>query len=222
MIASRFLLVCSASSLILYSCSSTSNLPAYEFGNNYYTLRQPGAKPMKVYVDISEDTMKVTPVGTNIATVEPSKSQVFIRPTFDVDILITLFKYRPATEGLPRQLTTDFSGNLFMGYRLDRFKITSVRTPAGSISKRTYHTGVSLGAFGGIGSTAVTPWTTAQGTMDEYTGLVLCRGFALMFGVNRLTVGIGIGRDYLTDRDKSIWIYQNKPWYGLNLSVNIN
>jgi hypothetical protein len=32
-----------------------------------------------------------------------------------------------------------------------------------------------------------------------------------MFGLNNLTVGAGVGWDSLTDRDKNIWIYQNKP-----------
>ena len=59
-------------------------------------------------------------------------------------------------------------------------------------------------------------------TADEYDGLVLSRGFALMFGLKTLTVGFGIGWDSLTDRDKDIWIYQNKAWYGLTLGLNLN
>lgn len=34
--------------------------------------------------------------------------------------------------------------------------------------------------------------------------------------------GVGVGWDYLTDRDKGIWIYQNKPWYGLTVGLNLN
>lgn len=43
-----------------------------------------------------------------------------------------------------------------------------------------------------------------------------------MIGVNNLTVGVGVGWDYLTDRDKAIWIYQNKPWIGVTIGLNIN
>src|SRR6185436_17899807 len=107
------------------------------------------------------------------------------------------------------------------GYRLDRFRVRTIETPAGR-RKKIQHKAVTIGAFGGLGSTSISPWTTNQATTDEYNGLVLCRGIALMFGINSLTVGIGVGKDYLTDRDKDIWIYQNKPWYGLTLSVNIN
>jgi hypothetical protein len=84
------------------------------------------------------------------------------------------------------------------------------------------HRGVTVGAFGGIASTGVTPWTTNNLSSDEYNGLILSRGFALMIGLNTLTVGLGVGWDYLTDRDKRIWIYQNKPWYGLSVGLNLN
>lgn len=84
------------------------------------------------------------------------------------------------------------------------------------------HRGITAGIFAGIGSTAVTPWTTSNLITDEYNGFIVSRGLAVMIGVNELTVGIGVGWDYLTDRDKDIWIYQNKPWYGLTVGLNLN
>jgi hypothetical protein len=79
-----------------------------------------------------------------------------------------------------------------------------------------------MGVFGGLGSTSITPWTTNNAITEEYNGLVLSRGFALMLGVNDLTVGLGVGWDYLTDRDKNVWIYQNRSWYGLSIGLNLN
>ena len=217
---SRFLFLLAICSSLFYSCTTTSVLPKYELGSNYYTFRQSGSEPKKVFVEVSEDTIQVFPVDSPLV-INPSKDKLFTRPSFDVDIMVTLFKYRPATGNLPRQLTTDFSGNIFLGYRLDRFRVHHFRTPAGR-SKKIQHKAVTIGLFGGLGSTQVTPWTTNQGTTDEYNGLVLSRGIALMFGINKLTVGMGLGSDYLTDRDKDIWIYQNKSWYGLTLSINLN
>lgn len=43
-----------------------------------------------------------------------------------------------------------------------------------------------------------------------------------MMGYKSLTVGLGVGWDNLLDRDKDIWVYQSKPWYGLTLSLNLN
>jgi hypothetical protein len=61
-----------------------------------------------------------------------------------------------------------------------------------------------MGGFGGLGSASINPWTTNYQTTDEYDGFVLTRGLAIMGAVNSLTVGFGIGWDYLTDRDKRI------------------
>jgi hypothetical protein len=217
----RLFTVLAVCSSLLYSCTTTSVLPKYELGSNYYTFRQSGGKPQEVFVEVGEDTVQVIPVDSGRLVINPAKDKLFTRPSFDVDIMVTLFKYRPAAGNLPRQLTTDFGGNIFLGYRLDRFRVHHFRTPAGR-SKKIQHKAVTLGAFGGLGSTQVTPWTTNQGTTDEYNGLVLSHGIALMFGINKLTVGMGLGRDYLTDRDKDIWIYQNKTWYALTLSINLN
>lgn len=131
------------------------------------------------------------------------------------------FKYRPGNSSLPRQLTTDFNGNAFIGYRLDRFRVRISETPVG-LKKRFYHRGITFGAFGGIGSTSINPATTKNQTADEYNAFILTRGLAVMLGVNNLTVGLGVGVDYITDRDKTIWIYQNKPWYGLTVGLNLN
>ena len=85
------------------------------------------------------------------------------------------FKYRPGTRYLPRQVNTDFNGNAFLGYRQDRFKVKYSHTPIG-ITKAYHHRAMTMGVFGGIGSSAVTPWTTNNLISDEYNGLVLTKG----------------------------------------------
>ncbi len=209
--------------LFLIACSSIKDSPKYQLSNGQYKLRQPGTKYTKVFVTVVDDTTRIfMEDGTKRPFIpEPLKDQFFLKPSFDVDVITVPFKFRPITSGLPRQLTTDFNGNLFIGYRRDHFRLRFRQTAAGPI--KTYrHRALSAGVFGGIGSTSVTPWTTNSQTTDEYNGFVFSRGLALMAGINNLTVGIGVGWDYLTDRDKSIWIYQNKPWYGLTLGLNIN
>jgi hypothetical protein len=178
----------------------------------------------RVYVDIKEDSLRIlsaSPLTKDLGIVRPSNGQVLVRQSFDVDVMTVPFKFRPATQNLPSQLTVDFNGSLFLGYRLDRFRLVYIQTPAGVV-KKVRHRAITFGAFGGLGTTSITPWTTNNGTSDEYSGFILNRGISLMGGVNNLTVGLGIGWDYLTDRDKDVWIYQNKPWYGLTLSLNLN
>jgi hypothetical protein len=150
-----------------------------------------------------------------------AKNYFFVKNSFDVDVMTVAFKYRPGTAGLPRQLNTEFNGNAFVGYRIDRFRLKRVPTPFGTKNK-VNHRALTFGAFGGLGSTTISPSTTQNQTSDDYNALILTRGLSIMVGINNLTVGLGAGWDYITDRDKEIWIYQNKPWYGLTVGLNLN
>src|SRR5262249_641937 len=145
------------------------------------------------------------------APIRAGQDELFVKPSLDIDVLVVPMKYRSAVLDIPRQLNADFNGNIFLGYRIDRFRSHFKKTPAG-FSHTTRHRALSVGVFGGLGATDINPTTTSYQTTDEYKGLVLSRGFALMFGVNNLTVGVGLGWDALTDRDKNIWAYQNKSW----------
>ena len=210
--------------ILLLSCTTLKKLPEANLESDYYYLHQHGRGNTKVYVKVVADSIRIItdrPDDKDTVSMIPSNGQLLFQRSFDIDVMTVPFKYRPATQNLPRQLTVDFNGSLFFGYRVDQYKLVFKRTPAGMV-KKVRHRAITLGAFGGIGTTPVTPWTTNSGTTDEYTGFIFNRGISLMGGVNNLTVGVGLGWDYLTDRDKESWIYQNKPWYGLTVSLNLN
>lgn len=175
----------------------------------------------KVYVKSDGDSIAIYPLGQEGKPVDWESNQTLTAQTFDVDVLTIPFKFRPSAKGFPRQLTTDFTGNLFLGYRADRYKNEAIQTPAG-VERNLKHRAYTVGFFGGIGSTSVTPWTTTNKTTDEYNGFILSHGVSAMLAISNFTVGAGVGWDFLTDRDRDIWIYQNKPWIGLALSLNIN
>jgi len=209
-------------SLFIQSCASLREAPKYQLSNGYYEFRQSETTFRSVYVNVQEDTLVIYPVnGGERVSVRPSKDEFFRTRTFDADVITIGFKYRPATTSLPRQINTNFNGQIYLGYRVDRFQIHFKETPAG-LKRMNHHRAFTIGTFGGFGATAVNPWTTNNQITDEYDGVVLSRGLAVMIGLNNLTVGAGIGWDYLTDRDRSVWIYQNKPWLGLAVGLNIN
>ncbi len=206
------------------SCGSFKKIPESELTDDYYLFRQQGERYTKVYVHILQDSLAIIPLNTTIGQVitsKPGKDQFFLHRSFDIDVLTVPFKYRPSSKGFPRQLNTEFNGNVFLGYRWDRYRIHENVTPAG-MRKRLQHRAFTFGTFGGFGTSSVGPFTTNYLITDEYNGLILSRGLSAMVGLNKLTVGLGIGWDYLTDRDKDIWIYQNEAWYGLTLSLNLN
>jgi hypothetical protein len=207
----------------LYSCSTLKDSPKYQLSNDVYKFGHRGPKYTNAYVFVDGDSVSVFSVTNSKQqiAIDPSKDYFFIKNSFDLDVMTVPFKYRPATSGLPRQLNTEFNGNAFIGYRIDRFRLRVLQTPFGRKNK-IIHRGITLGAFGGLGSTNISPSTTQNQTADEYNALILTRGLGIMIGINNLTVGLGAGWDYVTDRDKEIWIYQNKPWYGLTVGLNLN
>ncbi len=211
------------------SCSSVSKITDSTLTSGTYQLasrNETGQKTRRlVYLEGEGDSAVWVTVDKNqVATggTSPvSPGQVFMKPSFDIDVLVVVFKYRPGLASVPSQLTTDFNGNLFLGYRHDWFAVSERKTPLGA-RRRVSQKSVSVGGFAGIGTTFVSPWTTNQRTTDEYNGFILSKGLSAMIGIKNLTVGLGIGWDNLVDRDKDIWVYQYKPWYGLTLSLNLN
>lgn len=215
---------------VLYTgCSSVSNITDSELIAGRYervSRDETGQKVrQRVYLEGAGDSVSWVPVGTaDVATAPPSRvvsGDHFIRPSFDVDVLVVVFKYRPGLASIPSQLTTDFNGNLFLGYRRDWFTVKDHKTPMGT-RRKVSQKSISFGGFAGIGTTFVSPWTTNNQTTDEYNGFILSKGISAMVGVKNLTVGLGVGWDNLVDRDRDIWVYQYKPWYGLTLSLNLN
>jgi hypothetical protein len=209
--------------IFLASCANLNNMHKYELSNGAYHFRQGKSKYEKVSVFVKEDSVTIFPHAnlTQPILPDPGKNQIFLKRTFDLDVMTIAFKYRPATTSLPRQLTTEFNGNVYLGYRFDRFIVKTEDTPVGK-HKSFRHRGLTIGGFGGIGATSISPWTTNNKTIAEYNALILSRGIAAMVGLGNLTVGVGVGWDFITDKDKKIWIYQHKPWYGLTVGLNIN
>jgi hypothetical protein len=209
---------------MLSACGGLKKIPESQLIPGYYEFKQPGERFRKVYVDVDHDSVTIVSTNQNVAVANPNKQstdQLFLKRSFDVDVLITPFKFRPSTANFPVQLNTDFNGNIFLGYRLDRFRVHFDKNPVRQ-TKKIHHRAMTVGAIGGFGTAFVSPWTTNYKTTDEYNAFILSRGFAAMVRFNNLTVGLGIGWDYITDRDKDIWIYQNQAWYGLTLSLNLN
>ncbi len=145
-----------------------------------------------------------------------------VQPSFDLDLMTFPVKFRPGTSLFPEQLNSGINGALYVGYRRDLYKLNYSTTLADKHVMQTGHFGYSIGVFTGIGATYITPFVTDHHTEKEYDGVVWSNGLAGIIAVNQFTVGLGIGWDYLTDTNKSHWIYQKKPWLGIAIGINLN
>lgn len=219
------------------SCGVFQKTAKQELTDGYYLERTKNAVD-KVYVDVEEnniliystspenafgiDTSKVHR-SFNLTLDDPQRIDFkLVQTSFDLDFLTIPVKYRFSTGNVPPQLNAGLNGSVYLGFRKDVYRIEYVRNPLKTSSRRTVHLGYSFGLFTGIGNSFLSPTTTSDQIQQEYDGIVWSKGVAGIFAVNNFTVGLVLGFDYLLDKNKTVWIYQNKPWIGIALGLNLN
>ncbi|MBC7919835.1 MAG: hypothetical protein H7Z75_01970 [Ferruginibacter sp.] len=227
-------------SLLLSACGVLKESPKYQLTDGIYYTKTASGQSDKVYVQVREDTILVYPftpvpprqrtvVNQPVLVIPPeskengiSNQYGFTVYSFDFDILTIPFKIRPSTSDFPPQFNTNFNGNVYLGYRWDKYAVRYEKTPIGSLKRSVAHYGYSVGGFTGIGATAVNPWVTNNQVASEYDGIVNLTGVAAILAINNVTLGVGVGIDHLLEGNRRYWIYQRKPWVGLTFGVNLN
>ena len=233
-----FLILCIAA--LMFSCKALQESPKYKLTDGVYHTKS-GNKRELVFVENTEDSILV--YNLNVEGKEKIPKHFFLRKpaslpkdkssttiqesrywkrSFDLDVLTIPFKYRPAIDSFPRQLSNHLNGALYLGYRSDTYNLAYDVNPIGKISQRIAHFGISAGVVTGFGVTPVTPWFTRNAVNIEYDGFIWSKGLAVMFGVDKLSFGLFVGVDHLLDSNKEVWIYQGKFYTGLTLGLNLN
>jgi hypothetical protein len=216
--------------LLLTGCASLQESSKYGLAQGRYRLTH-GEQRTVVHLQHQEDsivlydpaTAQIKDVLVQRMPVATDAVRTLTNPSLDVDVLYTLFKFRPATAHMPPQLGTGFNGNLYLGRRTDIYRVHyRADRYLGRAERQITHFGFSGGIFAGIGSTPVNPFTTVPEVALEYDGLVLQTGIAFIVGVNKLSVGLCAGADELLDGNGRAWIYRRRPWFGLMLGLNLN
>jgi len=212
----------------------------YGFNDGVYQTKK--FSDHKVYVlNVDDDTIAVFPVkefkdSTAILTskrvnytslqrrLRDNKAiHTFYKPSFDIDAMTIPLKYRPFTDKIPNQLTTNFNGAFYGGYRIDAYRLHYKRTPLNMYKQNVRHMGYSAGLLLGIGNTLIDEWTlTGAGTGVQYEGMIIIAGVGVNVAVENLTFGLSFGADRLADKNYRDWIYEGKPWIGFTLGLNLN
>jgi hypothetical protein len=219
---------------LLFGCKGLHESSKYQLNEGQYNVKTAGISGT-AYVIVSEDSVKVYPLNKPVfdsthffelafpqRTSKPvTGKNVFIKNSFDLDVLSILFKYRPSVNRFPNQFTSHLNGAAYIGHRSDIFRILYKKTPF-YYKRRIEHYGYSFGAFLGMGATAMNPWVTEDNITQEYDGFVITKGAALNMAVNAFTFGLAIGWDHLMDSNRKFWIYQGKPWAGITIGLNLN
>lgn len=217
--------------LFLFSLSSCGALKETgQFTEGYY--RQQGNK---VYITRPGDSIVVYgarpshPIDTvallripQMVKKEILSKYLFSQSSLDLDVITMPIKYRPAIKTFPNQLNGQINGGVFLGKRKDNFSVHETHTPLNRNKIDVNHFGFSYGIFAGFGSAIMNPSVTNNAIQIEYEGVVFTKGVAFIVALNKVTVGLALGTDALLDRNRSLWIYQEKPWLGLAVGLNLN
>lgn len=229
--------------LVISLCSSCGVLKesvTHGLVDGYYRTRPAVGPSQRVYLDVEADSITAYAVaGTDAGRVidttafsvypqvpvevaGPCGAHTFVKHALDLDLVYALLKYRPATAGVPPQLNTDLNGSLYVGYKTDRYTLACVRDPLGRQHRLVRNAGFDMGGFVGLGATTMNASVTQDPIAIEYTGMVLTSGVGVFTSVGGLGFGLSCGWDHLLDEYGARWIYQDQPWLGLSIGVNLN
>lgn len=211
--------------ILLSSCTSIEQIHKNELSDGSYKQID-RIKNKSVQIENINDTIAVyynAMQGINLPMYNSKQENIqFKKLSFDVDLITIPVKYRPSIKGIPNQLTTDINASIYLSIRNDSYKINYSKSISGLHKRKIHHVGFSIGGIFGIGNTLVNEHYTSSQITNEYQGIVLSKGIAGIVAINNYTIGLSYGSDQLLDKNRLFWVYQQKPWFGLTLGLNIN
>jgi len=226
------------SMVLLCNCGVLNRTARKELTDGFYN-RSTDSTSQLVYVNVVDDTLRIHP-ATRTAQhlqVDPGKKDEYYlrtletkanveftltKKSFDVDFITIPLKYRFAQKSVPPQLNSNINGAAYLGFRTDRYFIDYESNPLLTSERKTTHVAYSLGIFCGLGNTFLNATNSNNALQQEYDGMVCAKGVAGIVAINNFTVGLTLGFDNLLDKNRKLWIYENKPWLGLAFGLNLN
>jgi hypothetical protein len=224
--------------LLTSGCASLGKLASHDFDSGYYKLKVHGTKPAHVYAEVAEDSVIIYPlsivenkevpntsssIGTRISRTKPDNylyHSCFTNNSLDIDLTSIIFKSRHSVDDVPNQFSADLDIAVYIGIRKDFYRIITPSHPIHEEKSYLRQIGFDLGVFAGIGSSPVNPTVTNNKISQEYDAMIFQKGFAGFISINKMSFGLAVGFDNLLDKSKSSWIYNQKPYLGLIISVS--
>lgn len=182
------------------------------------------ADSMHLYQILSNKPLKADTQQVRSFCYTQSGSQLpprLSKTSMDIDLTTVLLKYRFKQATLPNQVNANLNVNLYVGWRKDYYSFQDARSPMNLSSRKENHFQFDVGLFAGFGISAINPTVTNNQLDQEYDGFIFQKGIAGFIGMKRITLGLSVGFDNLLDPNKHIWAYQQKPWIGLMLGINL-
>ncbi len=118
----------------------------------------------------------------------------------------------------PPTLETGFNVNFAPSIRWIRTSFDPTKKFLGSTS---VNYSLSVGGLFGIGGTDLNINTNAVGLLSNRKSTILTYGGIVLFGLNSIGIGYAFGFDNVLGKGKEYWVYQNRLWHGVTVSVDI-
>jgi hypothetical protein len=224
--------------LLFFSCTRQSEVSKSRLTTGYYKTRNSQGNPEKRYILVQNDTIwdyKINSATNQLLDSARSSGIAFpkeigkysgthysfSKSTWDFNFQTIVFKFRPAMANLPNQLNTEFNLNLYLGRRLDKYRVSYHTNPLEPFKRKIDHFGYSFGLFTGLGKNPVNGSVTRNQISYNYDGVIWLKGVSAIVGNNNFTFGLGLGVDNLLDANRDVWVYNGKPWLGLQIGIKL-
>lgn len=216
------------------SCSVIEKSSRHGFDSGYYKMKTPTDSVKRVYLDVNDNGVAVysnveNGSGNQILTVSLAAADSllhypiqFTKTSIDIDITTIPLKVRPSVDQIPVQVDVNLNFALYAGWRHDNYYIRSTEDPLKKSSISVDGRGYDFGFLAGMGSTNITPFTTNDLVINEYNGMILQFGLAGFLESKVASFGVATGFDYLLSSDRTVWIYNKKPWIGFIIGIALN
>lgn len=219
---------------LLSSCTLVQKSTNHGLNDGRYRVLEKHQPSRSYYLQVTDDSLflHALPLQTGKAAIRTismapfpddslSTPLLLLRRSVDLDLSTILFKYRFRRPSLPTQLNSNLNAAFYTGYRLDYFRFHDSNDPLGKRRREMNHFEIDMGFFAGISAVAINPSTTGGRVTDEYDGVVFQKGVAVFIGGSRFSIGAGLGFDGLLNPHRHDWIYQEKPYIGLLIGLNL-
>jgi hypothetical protein len=221
-----------------YSCVPVHKIARHNFDTGFFVLKTKDSVTQQVYTKVSGDSITVYPLTTSGSAKVPDISGFsatrignvssgnyfyksrFTRNSIDADLTTILLKYRPEQGDVPNQLSSNLNAALYVGLRKDFFKMIPYKTPLKEEFSFLRQTAFDAGLFAGIGITPVNPTVTSGNVNLEYDGIVFQKGIAGYLTFDNMSIGITLGFDTLLDKNKGVWLFNEKPYIGIAIGIS--
>jgi hypothetical protein len=169
----------------------------------------------------SEDVDKIGMVFFGDQKEPDLKKFEYSSGAFGLQALTIPLKVRPARSlkiDYPTSVETGVNLGFALGYKMTNNVFTTHKNLWG---KNSVAYSLTPGALLGIGGTALKAAANAPGLPFDYTAPSFSYGGFVLFGINNISIGYAFGFDHVIGTGGKYWIYQDRLWHGVIISLDI-